>query len=156
MDDRKIYIVWALLIQTSRANKRPRGLDALLGHLLDKRISVKYKLTGSSAIKMAENLSQEVDTRSSKLEMHQITPNWRTLNSDKYSVCMKDLPLRPKFWSVSLYELWSSRYKVPENQNCTEWPQTKLEHLTSTLYALYTYSRHSNWSVSPYGRGYQE
>ncbi len=24
-------------------NKRPRGLDALLGHLLDKRISVRYK-----------------------------------------------------------------------------------------------------------------
>ncbi len=40
-------------------NKRPRDLDDVLGHLLDKRISVKYKLTGSSTNKIAENLSQK-------------------------------------------------------------------------------------------------
>ena len=39
--------------------KRPRGLDPLLGHLLDKRISVRCKLTGSSTNKIAENLSQK-------------------------------------------------------------------------------------------------
>ena len=32
-------------------------------------------------------------------------------------------------------------YKVFENQQCTEWPQTELEHVTdkSTLYTLNTY-----------------
>ncbi len=40
-------------------NKKPRGLDVLLGHLLDKRISVRYKLTGSSTNRIAENLSQK-------------------------------------------------------------------------------------------------
>ena len=52
---------------------------------------------------------------------------------------MKDLSLRLKFWSISLYELWFSRCKVPENQNCTEWPQTKLERLTvkKVLYIHY-------------------
>ena len=37
-------------------NKRPRGLDALLGHLLVKRIPVTYKL---SSTKIPEYLSQK-------------------------------------------------------------------------------------------------
>ncbi len=77
-----------------------------------------------------------------------MTPHWRwTLNSDKYSVCTKDLPLRLKFWSISRYEFWLSRYKVPENQNYTAWPQTKLKHLTikSSFYTLYTYPRCPNF-----------
>ncbi len=45
-------------------NKRPRGLDALLGHLLVKRIPVTFQLINT---KIPEYLSQiKVDTRSSK------------------------------------------------------------------------------------------
>ncbi len=46
-----------------------------------------------------------------------------------FSVCTKGcmlslyiLPLRPKFWSISLYNHLFSRYKVAENRKCTEWP----------------------------------
>ncbi len=39
---------------TAETNKRPRGLDALLGHLLDKIIAVRNKL---SSTKIPDNLS---------------------------------------------------------------------------------------------------
>ncbi len=35
------------------SNKRPRGLDVLLGHLLDKRISLRYKLTTIVAVQIS-------------------------------------------------------------------------------------------------------
>ncbi len=77
--------------------------------------------------------------------MHRMTPNWSwTLNSQKYSIYTKYLPLRYKFLSVSLYALPFPRYKVVnmvKNWKCTEWPQTELEHLTakSTLCTVNTY-----------------
>ena len=37
----------------TKTNKKPRGLDALLGHLLDKRISVWYKLTTIVAVQIS-------------------------------------------------------------------------------------------------------
>ena len=43
--------------------------------------------------------------------------------SQKYSIYTKYLLLRPKFWSVSLYDLLFPRYnmyKVGENRKCTE------------------------------------
>ncbi len=55
-------------------HKRPRGLDTLLGDLVAKRIPVRYKLTIRSTNKIAE-FKPKVDTSSSKLEMHQMTPN---------------------------------------------------------------------------------
>ncbi len=40
-----------------------------------------------------------------KSEMYRVTPNWTwTLNSQKYRICTKYLPLRPKFWYVSLHD----------------------------------------------------
>ena len=141
--------------------KRPRGLDALLGHLLDKRISVRYQFTTIVAaqiplkiqvksrynVKVIKNrkctewpkLIRELEhltVRSTlytlntypwgpnfgafysattvavseiqgrqKSEMHRMTPNWTwTLNSQKYTVYTKCLPLGPKFWSVLLYD----------------------------------------------------
>ena len=42
-----------------------------------------------------------------------MTPNWPwMLNNDKCSADAKDLPLRPKYWSILLYNYWFSRYKV--------------------------------------------
>ena len=71
--------------------------------------------------------------------MHEMTLNWPwTLNSDRYSLCTKDLPLRLKLWSTSLCEPWFSRYKVLGNQNYTEWPQNELGTLNSQKYFIYT------------------
>ncbi len=75
-----------------------------------------------------------------KLEMHRMTPNatW-TLNSQKYSIYTKYLPLKSKFFSVLLLfsRFWDT-YKVAENRKCTQWPQTELEHLTvKSLYIHY-------------------
>ena len=72
--------------------------------------------------------------------MHRITPNRTgTLNSQQYPVYTKDLPLRPKFWSVSLYDYSFPRYRVIKNQKCTEWPQIEIEHL-SQKYTIYSKS----------------
>ena len=64
-----------------------------------------------------------------------------------YTVYTEYLPLRPKFSSILLYNQLFWRYKVVENQKCTKWPQTDLEHLTvkSILYALNTYTRSPNF-----------
>ena len=79
----------------TKKNKRPRGLGVLLGHFLVKRIPEMHKL---STTKIPEYLSQTVDTRWSKLEMHRMTPSWTwRLNSQKYSIYTKYLPLSPKF-----------------------------------------------------------
>ena len=59
----------------------------------------------------------------------------------------------PEILVYFAYELWFSRYKVPENQNCTELPQTELEHIKvkSTLHTLNTYhQRPKFWFVSLY------
>ena len=53
-----------------KKNKRPRGLDTPLGQLLVKRIPVMYKLSKKRSLNKSK-----VDTRSSKLEMHRMTPN---------------------------------------------------------------------------------
>ena len=43
--------------------------------------------------------------KSEKLEMHQMNSKWSwTRNSRKYSIYTKYWPLRPKCWSVSLYD----------------------------------------------------
>ncbi len=63
-------------------------------------------------------------------------------SSVKSTIC-KHLILTPKpqFSSVSLSRQLFSRYQIVENQKCTEWLQTDLEHLPvkSTLYTLNTY-----------------
>ncbi len=51
---------------------------------------------------------------------------------------MKGLPLRLKFWSISLYNHCFSRYKVIKNWKFTELPQTELDHLTVKV--LYIHS----------------
>ena len=63
--------------------------EALLGHLLVKKIPVTYKL---SSIKIPEYLSQKQIQGHQKLQMHRMTPNrpW-TLNSQKYSAGTKYL-----------------------------------------------------------------
>ena len=53
-------------------NKRPRGLDVLLGHLLVKRMPVRFKL---SSTKIAEYLSQKWIQGRRKLEKYRMTPN---------------------------------------------------------------------------------
>ena len=53
-------------------NKRPRGLDHLLGHLLVKIIPVTYQLSGT---KIPNYLSQKQIQGHQKLEMHRMTPN---------------------------------------------------------------------------------
>ncbi len=74
-----------------------------------------------------------------------MTPNWIwTLNTQNYSVYIKYLPQRSKFWCVLLYDYPFPRYntyKVGENRKCTEWPQTELDDsaVKSTLYTLNTY-----------------
>ena len=92
------------------------------------------------------------DTRLSKIGN---TPNdprttLTTYNCHKHPVYIESLPPRPKFHSVSLYELSFSRYKVVESRKCTEWPQNDLNHLTfkSTLYTLNTYLRGQNFTPS--------
>ena len=72
-----------------------------------------------------------------------MTPNWTwTFNSQKYSIHTKYLPLRPIFWSVSLYNYPFPRYmsKVAENRKCTEWSQGEVDHtrVKKTLYTLNT------------------
>ncbi len=47
---------WHVIIQTVQENKRPRGLDALLGHLLVKGIPVMYEL---SSTKILEQVTVE-------------------------------------------------------------------------------------------------
>ena len=76
-----------------------------------------------------------------KSEMH-MTLEWHwTLNCRKCLVYSEYVPPRPTFSSVSCYKQPFSRYKVVENQKCTELPQAALEHLTvtSTLYTFNTY-----------------
>ena len=127
---------------------KTRGPWALTICSVIKRIPVRYKLSSTN---IPENLpytlrtyprspnvglfrsttSRFQDTTLSKIGMN---PNWSwTLNTLKYSVYRytKYLPLRPKFWSVLLYDQRFSRYKVDETRKCTEWLQTKLEHLTA-------------------------
>ena len=83
--------------------------------------------------------------------MHRLTPNWTwTLNSQKYLMYTEHLPLRPRFWSISLYDQPFPRYKlykVGKNRKCNDWPQINLQHLTvkSTLYTLKTYPRGPNF-----------
>ncbi len=73
------------------------------------------------------------------------------LYSQKYSIYIKYLAMRPKFWSVSLYGYpfpKYSMYKVTKNRKYTERPQTELELLTvkSTLYTPNTYLSGPNFS----------
>ncbi len=53
----------ALLTKLSRANKRPRGLDDLLGHLLDKRILVWCELTTVVAVQRSLKIQIQVKSR---------------------------------------------------------------------------------------------
>ncbi len=76
------------------------GLDALLGHLLVK----EYQKCKNLGLRLAVSISeiQHVQGRR-KSEMHRMTPNWTwRLNNQMYAIYTKYLPLRPKFWSVSL------------------------------------------------------
>ncbi len=79
---------------------------------------------------------------SSKNGIHRMTPNWTwTLSSQKYSIYIKYLPVRPKFQSISLYDYLFPKYnmyKVSENWKCIKWPQMELKHLTAkVLYIHY-------------------
>ena len=121
-------------------NMRPRGLDAVLGHLLAKRMPVMHKL---SSTKDTWIFNSKVDTRSSKarkapndpkLENHQMTPNW-TLQA-----------LKTYLWGWNFCPFCSLNtafrdIKVTKNRKCTEWRQNELKRLTvkSTLYTLNTY-----------------
>ncbi len=55
---------------------------------------------------------------------------------------------RPKFHPISLYDEACSRFKVVENQNCTEWPQIDLKLFTckGTLYAPNAHHRRPNFN----------
>ncbi len=44
--------------------------------------------------------------------MYTCTRTAKTLNSQKYSIYTKYLPLGPKFWSISLYDLPFPRYNM--------------------------------------------
>ena len=77
-----------------------------------------------------------------KSEIHRMIPNWTWIhNNQKYLYTLNTHSRGANIWSVSLYDERFSRYKVAENQKCTEWPQTELEHLIvkSTLYTLNTH-----------------
>ena len=116
-------LIWSHVNEKEKkiANKRPRNLDALLGHLLVKRILVMYKLI--SYYKNPWIFKSKVHTRSSKLEMHRMTPIWTwTLNNEKYSAGNKDLPLRLKFWSILLYDYCYQDIKLAKIGNATNNP----------------------------------
>ena len=120
---------------TLNNNKRPGRLDALLGHLLDKRIPVRYKL---SSTKIAENLSQSRH-KVIKMEMHHMTPNWPwTLNSDKYSVCTKDLPLSADI--LVYFAVWTLVFKIqgPQKSELHWMTPTEIWTLNSQKYPIYT------------------
>ncbi len=53
----------------------------------------------------------------------------------------------PKFHPIFLYDQPFSRYKVADNQKCTEWPHNNLEHLIikGTLYTINIYLRGPNF-----------
>ena len=74
-----------------------------------------------------------------------MTPNWLwTLNSDKYSVGTKDLPLRLKCWSILLYDYWFSTHKVGRKSEMhrmtRNWTWTlNSQTVKRTLYTLLTY-----------------
>ncbi len=76
---------------------------------------------------------QDIRSKSGKSEMHRMTSKWPwTLISQKYPVYIKYLPQTSKFLFVSLCDQLFLRYKVVknrQNQKCTEWPETDLEHL---------------------------
>ena len=73
--------------------------------------------------------------------MHWITSEWPwTLKWSKVPY-IHYVPLRSKFWSVSLY--YQLRYKTVENQKCTEWPQTDLHQKWPVYYTLSTSPRGS-------------
>ena len=87
-----------------------------------------------------------------KSERHQMTSNWTwKLNSQKYSIYTEYLSLRPKFWSVLLYDWPFSRYRMykvaAEISEMHRMSPTVLEHLTikSTPYTLNTYPRGPNF-----------
>ncbi len=55
-----------------------------------------------------------------KSETHRMTPTWTwTLNSQKYSVYTKYLPMRRKFCSVSLFDQRFQRYHTSYNSQLT-------------------------------------
>ncbi len=102
-----------------------------------------YKL---SSTKIPEYLSQTVNTRSSKMEMHRMTSKWTwTPNSLKYSIYTKYLPLGANFGpfrstiSHFRYTTCTKSSKISNAPNDPNW--TSIEHLTvkGTLYTIDTY-----------------
>ncbi len=73
------YIV---ILHTVCIDKRPRGIDTLLGHLLVKRIPVTFHL---SSTKIPEYLSQKQTQGRQKLEIHHVTKLF--ILSPKFLVC---------------------------------------------------------------------
>ncbi len=67
-----------------KVNKRPRGLDTLLGHLLDTPHFTGRRVSGDHGV-------------------HDASPN-RHEARQKRVLKYKYLPLMPKFWSVLLYD----------------------------------------------------
>ncbi len=135
-------------------NKRPRGLDTLLGHLLVKRTPL-LPVCINLAVQRSVNIEVESSNKViKKLEMHRMTPNWPwTPNSDKYSATTKELPLSLKFWSILLCDHWFSRCKVapkPEIHWMTpNWTWT-LNSQKYSIYTKYLPLRPKFWSVSLY------
>ncbi len=73
--------------------------------------------------------------------MYRLTSDWVwNLNSQKYLIYTKQLPLRPKFWFVLLYNRRFSRFKVVENWKCTRERLQMAWTLNSRKYHAYTKS----------------
>ena len=97
--------------------------------------------------------------RKSNLKMmHRITSDWSyTLDCQNTLFTLTTFPRsysRSTSWSVSLHDKPSSRYTFVDNQKCTKWLQTVLEHLLgrpkfrpfcSTTSSLVRYQVTENW-----------
>ena len=104
-------------------NKRPRGPGDLLCHCLDKRISVRYKLSSKEDPWIFKS---KVDTRSSKMGNDaKLTLWWKVIRLHERLASEAEIlvsfALRPAAFDIQL---------VGENRRFTEWRLTELQHLT--------------------------
>ena len=92
-------------------------------------------------------ISRFRNTWSPKIKMHWMTPKWSwTLNSQKYSIYTKYLPLRPKF-CFTLKLAVSEIQHAPglwKSETAPNDPKLNLA-VKSTLYVLNTYRRGPNF-----------
>ncbi len=95
---------WSWTLQGQITPYRYNNCPRVPSFTLFRSTSNRFQVTGHFDTSALNDPKMTLNTGHQILEMHPMTPNWTwTLNSQKYSIYTKYLPLRPKFCSVLLY-----------------------------------------------------